>query len=562
MNASSNNQDDKLREAIRSELNREPFPPKAQVKLEEAYASLHVIPQDKGGVQSQAPSQPQPQPPSRPSARPAVHHRTAREKTHGVSAKTGKRVVKRSVVVAIAAAFVVLLGGTAFAASSLLQMKPGEVPFFNNSSNLPIYNSLQTGVASLNTEVGESVLMGDTTVTLDTISTDRNIVNLFFTLEKEDGFDLASASIYEGSNESEWVRLQRIAPRFSYSISSAGEPLGEGSVSLLDAYLENGQVKCLMRLVPKTVLPDEVSLSLKGTLISENSERGYEEYPPLEVGLDLSTIMLPDELGAQELVFHTSAGEKALGIERFTRSELGTVFVARNDETWAEDGMSYGTPETSLYPGMLKITDDQGEALHFVQAGDGGGMSGSDFYVMELSGLSKEAKSVTFTPMGLSESALEQQDSVEARKAYSESHQPQQIDVSQIGAQLPTSEYGGYELTDWDIANSTVTISLKPYGWVSGGPHSGGLELIPNEEIPYLVSEHVDSSTGETFTGGHSSIMYRKFDYQTGEMMHIVSYYAATDEELREVNLYTYSPAFDSYIEETTAAQTLSFSQE
>ena len=57
-----------------------------------------------------------------------------------------------------------------------------------------------------------------------------NIVNLFFTLEKEGGFDLTEQSNYEGSQENEWARLQRLAPRFSYSLSSNGEAIGKDSV--------------------------------------------------------------------------------------------------------------------------------------------------------------------------------------------------------------------------------------------------------------------------------------------------------------------------------------------
>lgn len=467
------------------------------------------------------------------------------------------RVVKRGVVVAVAAVLVVLLCGTAFAASRLLQMRPGETGFFETGGNLPVYDSLKPGVSSLNAPVGDTVDVEGVQVTLDSVSCDRNVVNLFFTLTKEGGFDLAEQSNYEGSQENEWSRLQRLSPRFGCTLTSNGEAVGTGSVNLLDAYREGDAVKLMQRIVPETTLPDQVDIALEGwapwAVDAVNGKPSFS----LAVGMDLSTVAQPRELGAQDLVFSTSEGDKTMGIQRFTASELGCVMVVRNDNAWTgepgTEGSSYGPPDNVLSPHALKVVDDQGNVLTPVGAGDGsGGTSMDGPQVIEFANLSPDAKAVTFTPMtSIDWESL----SVDERKARNEAN-VQHVDVSQVGAQLPTSEFGGYELTGWDVSDGTVSISLEPYGWQANGSY---MELVSEQEATLLESTWTDPDTGETGTGYHSGIMYRKRDYLTGAFVQMVSYYAAQDEELRGLTQYSYLSAFDTYREETDAAVAVSF---
>ena len=124
--------------------------------------------------------------------------------------------------------------------------------------------------------MGDTVEVDGVQVTLDSVSCDRNIVNLFFTLEKEGGFDLTEQSNYEGSQENEWARLQRLAPRFSYSLSSNGEAIGKDSVYVLDAYQEDGKVKIMERIVPEATLPDQVDIALEGYAMWKQFEEGDE----------------------------------------------------------------------------------------------------------------------------------------------------------------------------------------------------------------------------------------------------------------------------------------------
>lgn len=577
------NREDGLNHAVRRSFDV-PIPAKVQAKLEETYASLREVPQECADAAAQGSASAAAQRHSNASSACGSTNASAHavSRPHVVSAagrscegcaaakrvsptrraharqeaKKGSRIMRRGVVIAVAAALVALFGGSAFAVSRLIEMQPGDAPFFGSGSNLPIYNSLQLGVSSLNAPVGDTVEVDGVKVTLDAVSSDRNIVNLFFTLEKEGGFDLIEQSNYEGSQENEWSRLQRLAPCFSYSLASGGESVGSGQVNVLDAYQENDAVKCMMRIVPEATLPDQVDIALDGWAPwAPNSEDGRSSFS-MTVGLDLNTVEQPRELGKQDIAFPTSEGEKTIGIERFTASELGTVMVVRNDNVWSgepgTEGSSYGPPDNVLSSYALKVTDDQGNVLTPVGAGDGSGRSLDGTQVFEFAGLSSDAQSVTFTPM--TSVANWESMTVDERKALNEQNR-QHVDVSQIGTKLETSEYGGYELTGWDVADRTVTITLKPYGWQTA---FGSMELIPEQEVPYLASEFTNPD-GQLGISYHSGIMYRKYDYLTGEFVQMVSYYAASDEDLRGVTQYGYGSFFGMSREEAEAAQTLSF---
>lgn len=559
MTAENMQGENELKGAVR-EVYDAAMPTKVQEKLDKTYASLDAIAQDQvDGVEAKEEGDQRHREVMRRAAPP---HRAS---PHGGAPK--KRVVRRGMVIAVAAVMVALFGGSAFALSRLLEMQPGDAPFFDAGANLPIYSSLQTGASSLQAPVGDTIEADGMNVTLDSVSCDRNIVNLFFTLDKEGGFDLAAQSVYSGSHENDWMRLQRLVPSFRYTMTSAGEQVGTGGVNVLDAYMEDGKVKCMMRIVPESTLPDQVDIALHDShAVDPNT--GEENQPAsFDVGLDLSTVAQPRELGSQDVTFPTSEGAKTLGIERFTASELGTVMVIRNDSVWTGDpgkaGSSYGPSADVISPQGVKITDDKGNVLHFVGAGDGMGYDLNGSTVVELSGLASDATSVTFTPMVQTEAARKgdgpynDPDAIAARNALNEQNE-KQADVSHIGAKLPTSEYGGYEIADWSVANNTVSIKLKPYGWVPDGLH-GSFELIPVDDVTYLAEQWTDPATGETGTGYHSAICYSKYDYRTGDLMQIASYYAATDDELKGLTQYKYHTMFGYSTEDDDAAQTLTF---
>ena len=174
--------------------------------------------------------------------------------------------------------------------------------------------------------------------------------------------------------------------------------------------------------------------------------------------------------------------------------------------------------------------------------------------MVELAGLSPDATSVTFTPMM---HAADWGSMTDDQRAAINEQNERTVDVSQIGTKLETSEYGGYELTGWDVADGTVSISLKPYGWQASLGGAAGMR--PTQQPTPLCEEWYDEETGERYWGYHTAVGYQKHDYQTGELLLITSYYAASDEELRGLTEYEYQASFGGYREESDASQTLSF---
>lgn len=465
-----------------------------------------------------------------------------------------RRRVRRGLLAVSIAAACALVSGAAFAAATLIPMGTGDGAFFAGDKNLPVFDSMEPGAKALGAEVGQVATIDGVCVTLDSISCDRNVANLYLTLSKEGGFDMGALSVYEGSEESEWARLQSVMPILSYEVSGSDGARCSGSVGRLDAYLDGTDVKCLMRITPELTMPDQVQIDIEAYPSDlPGSVRAFS------VGLDMASVPAPRELGAQELTFETTQGNKTLDVERFTASELATVMVARNqEEQWTDAAgvAASGWPEDRIHPRNIKVTDSAGNVLQPVEPGDGQGTSADDACVIEYAGLAADATSVTFTPILADEAAMEA-DRLERMRLMQAGQVPSAdkvtVDVTQPGAKIATSPLGGYEVAGWIVADATVTIMLKPYGWTPGAP-----ELIPASVVPMLAVESTDPETGQRHRALHSAIGYTKWDYATGELAQITSYYKATNAELEAVHAYECHVYPDGYYsEDATAAQTL-----
>ena len=494
-------QKDPWGQTIADALDPGPLPEQVQARLDRTYAALGRIPQEK---------------PVKP------------------------RGTKRGTVILAAVLASTLVCGVAFAASNLIKMGEGDGAFFSEQKNLPVFSSMEAGSKALSASVGQTATIDGTQVTLDSISCDRNAANLYLTLHRAGGFDLESASVYDGSQESEWSRLQSLLPMLSYSLTSADRSLCTGDVQRLDAYQEGDDIKCLMRITPESVMGDEVELSIDGWSWNEGGSQAAFAF-----GLDLAEVPAPKELGSQTLTFPTQQGDKQLEIERFTASELACVMVVRNEETtWqADDGVdASGIPDPFLDPAFLKMVDDTGSVLYEVNAGDGQGTSTGDARIIELAGLSPDAQSVTFTPMDIEDARQDERID---------------IDVTRPDVKIPLTDFGGYELAHWSVEDQTVLFALKPYGWF---PQGANLELLTDSVVPMISDTWTDPDTDESGTGYHSAIAWSKWDYATGELLQMHSYYRATPEELEGIHgYYAYGYAPGSFVEESAAAQTLSF---
>ena len=450
--------------------------------------------------------------------------------------------------IAIAVALVCALFATAaFAASNLISMKSGEGSFFFADKNLPVYDSMAEGARLLSAEVGQVSTIGDTNITLDSISCDRNVANLYFTLTRAGGFDLQEASMYTGSKEATWPRVERFTPWVEYALQDDGGIYEEGRARQLDAYLEGDAIKCMMRITPEQCMGKEVRIDLKASLWMSETPDSTAAF---SVGLDLSEVPAPRQIEQQDVIFETVQGVKTLGIKRFTASELATVLVVRNDEAFDPDvsgrPVSEGIPASAIAPYHLMITDNMGNTLVPVSAGDGMGIDLQGSYVNEYARLAPEATSVTITPI---------------LYAFDEAAKNQErhfVDVTQPDAKIAINEFGGYNVVKHEIQDGAAFITLRPYGWVPG---NGGQVLTIADEPPTLEERYTDSVTGECYVGEHSGLQVLKCDYQTGDVLDMTFFYYATDEELSSLTLYRYyADPVGTFVKDDAAAVTRSFS--
>lgn len=450
--------------------------------------------------------------------------------------KHGRKVKKSAVVISVAAACA-LLAGVAYAAPGLLQMNSGGGSFFTSEKNLPVFDSMEPGAKALSAQVGQTASIDGIDVTLDEVSCDRNVANLYLTLQKPGGFDTDELATYEGSGEGEWSRLQNALPIFEYSLTDSDGEATTGDVRRLDAYMEGGDIKCMMRIVPESTMGTQVQMDIRAW------EDGVSEAElAYSFGLDLENIPEPKELGQQSLIFNTSQGDKHLNMKRFTSSELACVMVADSQISEWTDGNGddvAGLPQDAMNPAMLKIADNLGNILYAVEPGDGNGIDENGASIIEYAGISPEATSVTFTPILEDTEAMEADRAARAQQIAATGQIADDgsitVDVSQSGAKIPLTQLGGYEISGWSVEGSTVTISMRPYGWVGAMDVP---ELTPEANVSMLTEQWSDPETGESGVGAHSAIRYVKHDYSSGEIVQIDSYYKATQEELAAVHNY------------------------
>jgi len=484
------------------------IPQNSQVKLDRAYESLSSIAQDSFSETGSASRKKR-----RPTELPADSQSSASR--------------KRAYAIAVAATFILILSSlTAYAAIKILFVGTNDASFFNGS-HLAVYNSMKPGVAAYSVDINESITVEGTTITLKTLSCDRNVIILFMTVEINESPTFSSLPL--ALQESEWARLQFEMPRFIYSISSDTELIDEGTARNLDAYMKDGAIECMYRIVPKVSLPERIELGLRSASVETVPYSEWESFV-FSLSLDLSNIKQPKELGSQEIVFNTTEGEKRLKLKRFTVSDLGAVMVVENPKLRAGLSDTQGLPEDFMHPHNLRISDENGNIFNFVSAGDGLGFNPFADYVFELSGFMEAKQSISFTPM------LEYPDAYTVRRG-----QNMIFDITQTGRKLPTSEFGGYLLTGWDFTGNTLSVSLQPYGWLANGEY-------------FELREGSGSVLSDA-----KGIRYLKHDYLNGDCVFILTYYDGVTEALLASHEYHYSASFGIFYEDSNASVTLDF---
>lgn len=467
----------------------------------------------------------------------AIPQTSAAQPVRG-SGRQQQRRWRKPVLILAAALTAALVAGGAVAATRLLSMGEGDGSFFASGKHLPVYDSMRDSSLSMSAAVDQTVEIGGLQVTLDSISCDRNIANLYLTVEKPGGIDLAAelGSRFgdDVGSESAWSNMRMLLPDIIFETHGVdGSCSGIGR--LLDAYIEDGAIKALVRIVPERMLSEQVDLRLDISVLTS----GYAtSTASMTVGLDLSDVH-PREIAPQTVTFQTSQGERRLEIERFVASDLGTVLVLANhtEVTYRIDGHPnvYAEPSWMLKQSELKFVDDTGAMLRWVDPGDSLGYDPSAPRVIELTGISPEAQSVTITPM-LDPSGGDPQ-AVSLIESY-------EVDAQHLPTTLPQSSFGGYELTAFDIAEGVATYQLEPYGWLPFGVH------------PAVTP--VDTSGVQPNIGGCLQTM--KHDYRSGDLVVMYTYYTATDDQIARAG-WLRSSQMKNVLEETGAAQTLLFTE-
>jgi hypothetical protein len=235
--------------------------------------------------------------------------------------------------------------------------------------------------------------------------------------------------------------------------------------------------------------------------------------------------------------FEGAQGIREVTIEQLSLSPFGAIAIVR-----AQDFDDIGS---------LMIVDDRGNTASFQFRSGTLNWSeensppyyGDQSYVFELVGLDPQAQSVTITPVVIDKDAR--------------SDDRRLVDLSQVGTQIALSDLGGLTVVSHEIAQGTVTIKLKPYGYIGGtsmvgGMPGGGNEFVLQDDEGLSLAEFSDGSR-------HSGIKTSWYDRGEGLIVLTTDYYVATDDELVQATTYSYSYLYYLSVDES-AALTLSLS--
>jgi hypothetical protein len=444
---------------------------------------------------------------------------------------------------------------SAFAVNNLIaNMGAGNIGFFGAAGsadkevNEPTYYaSMQADLEKANAPVGQTLSFDGGTITLDTLAVDDNFLNAFFTIRYDEPIN--TEEIWEGLMP-EWLDLFILAPTFACTVD--GESIlgyanySGGSDYENDAYyIDERTIGVMMHKVIVKELPDVFDLSIApfGGYIpvaaadSTNFDSVYVD-GSFEVTVDKSApAALTRSIEPGTYRFESAQGVREVTIDQLSLSPFGAVATIR-----AQDFDDIGS---------LMIVDDRGNtaSLQF-RAGtlnwteeNQAPYYGDQSYVFELVGLDPQAQSVTITPVIIDEDA-------EGERRF--------VDLSQVGTQVALSDLGGLTVVSHEIERGTVTIKLRPYGYigstsvVGGGPGGGTEFVLQDDEDDLSLAEFSDGSR-------HSGIKTSWYDRGDNLIVLTTDYYAATDEELTQVTTYGYY--YQNYLSaDESAALTLPLS--
>lgn len=456
------------------------------------------------------------------------------------SAKNRKRA-KPMRFLLIAAALVCCLTLTAFAADVVWKMTHNDIGFFTQGGGAQSQiTGMKTALEAYNAAVGQSVTDAGITLTLDNIAACGNSINAFYTMKSEKSMNLASYQIYADGVTPQWIALQRAAGLVRYKIETPEqETLCENYAQALDYHkIDDNTLQFMTRIASSQMLPDKFTLDISFARPLETEGKWNFSVP-----VDLTDVKKAAQISAQDIKFATQDGEKVLALNYLTTSPFGTIISQKSTVTL--NGKEIVPIEGRISAQNCLLTDNLGNTLFYVDARTGMSNGADADFALEYAGISPDATSVTFTPVRFDAEKAQAQPAAEQFKTF---------DVTAVGTKIATSEIGGYEFKDYRVEGNTVSFVLQPYGYVTGGFDV----MIQDDAVTRIFSE-VTNDKGETERVQHTGLINFKQDYKTGECTYAVSYYAATEEELKNIKTFQfYTPIGFSL--DTAAAVTLPLS--
>ncbi|MDR1015106.1 MAG: hypothetical protein LBL86_09055 [Coriobacteriales bacterium] len=461
-----------------------------------------------------------------------------------------QRRMPRRLTVALVAAAVLAVGiPSAYAVGNLIaNMGEGGIGFFEVAApaekdvNKPTYYAaMQADLEKANAPVGQTLAFDGGTVTLDTLAVDDNFLNAFLTIRYDRPID--GAALGSEDNMPEWIGLQVLAPELACSVdgkeitahTNTSGGAGGGDFERDPYYIDERTVGVMVHKVLATELPDVFDLEIRlfgDTVVVADSPaiRHANVDGGFAVTVDKgapSALTRTVEPGTYR--FEAADGPRELAIDRISFSPFGVVAsiqTASLDGTGGIDAFMIADDK-----GNTAIPQLRGGTIRAIDAPDA---DVPESYLFELVGLDPQAQSVTVTPI------------IDARRG-TDPPERRSYDLSQVGTQVPDSALGGLTVVSHEVAQGTVTIKLKPYGYLSGSSLTNGTGEFVLEDAESL-----------TFTAEKRLGIVTSW-YDRGENLIVLSthYYAATNEELAQATTYSYCYYTDGLTADEANALTL-----
>jgi hypothetical protein len=412
---------------------------------------------------------------------------------------------------------------------------PEQTPFLEEGG-IPIHGIEMPNLELFNAPIGQAVESAGVTVTLDTIAIDDNFVSVFFTYEFDEPVDLDTA-VAEG-----WVGVDAInlfAPQ--PTIWANGEMIGDGqnreSKESTTYFADEARtvVKQTTRYMIPGWLPDdlEIKVSLAPFTSTHVYRSALQETISFEAQINKSAASAQTRgVAPGQYAFDTADGERILDIEKLALTPFGAVLTIRTH--WTDEGTWDGR--------YLRIQDLQFSAPSDAQITRIARFSyrqatpEDDFISVELlarygNEMSGRTEVLPYDITDLTIAPLKRV--VTAPKANVDPgggfYERNLYSLSDIGADMPTSPTGGLVLKNVEVEGSRLIITAETYGDCQGA------ELVPQDEgIITLTAQN------------RAGLLTSSYDAATRIFTQITDYYAATEDEIR--NIATISVGYNEFI--------------